>query len=872
MKTILTKATPNSEETKRELENRQLARKVAAESIVLLQNDGTLPIAPKRIALYGAGAATTIKGGTGSGEVNERYSVTIEQGLKNAGFDIGTDAWLREYESNLIESKGQHNKAVVKKLVRSNADDRINIMADSFQYPIGRAITEKDILDSKTDTCIYVIARQAGECSDRSLLKGEYNLTEDEIENIKIAAKEYDNTIVVVNIGAQFDLSPLDEIPGIGALIFFCQQGMEGGNAFADIITGKVSPSGAFSSTWAKRYEDIPHAMEYSYLKGHTDFEEYKEGIYVGYRYFDSFNVAPRYPFGYGLSYTDFRIDFVKGTVDKAAVAVSANITNIGDKYAGKKMVQLYVSAPNGKLNREYQSLVAFTKTSTLNPGESEQVNLTFDLTDIAGYDEENASFILEKGDYLLRLGENAVKTTTIAVITLDDDVVTEVCENICKAERDFEEIMPKALKTEVEESEAAKPETLKPEDIESEALKLEDVESEALKPEVVESEAAKSKAVKSEVGSEDLPHFTINSSDIITITHSYALPPTKLDSKVQNLLQELSLDDMIKVVVGTGVMGADYHFKTLGAAGHTTSLLVDKGIPNVSLCDGPAGVRVQRTSVKYKNGKIKPVDAMIEIMSSLPWFARKLMFGNPKKGSPLYQYASAFPVGTALAQTWNISLIEEVGKAIGVEMDEFGGTFWLGPGMNIHRNPLCGRNFEYFSEDPILTGKMAAAITKGVQSLEGIYATIKHYAANNQEMNRNRSNSKLSERTLREIYLKGFRIAVQEGKAKSVMTSYNLINGTYAPASYDLCTKVLRCEWGFDGVVMTDWFSTGKGLASNGKTIKAGNDLIMPGGKSFIKSLKEDLEGGLVTEDEIRLCCGRVLESALKSRLTKEL
>jgi beta-glucosidase len=228
--------------------------------------------------------------------------------------------------------------------------------------------------------------------------------------------------------------------------------------------------------------------------------------------------------------------------------------------------------------------------------------------------------------------------------------------------------------------------------------------------------------------------------------------------------------------------------------------------------------------------------------------------------------------VGTALAQTWNTPLVEQIGRAVGAEMVEFGVTYLLAPGMNIQRNPLCGRNYEYYSEDPLLTGKMAASAARGVQSFDGCYVTIKHFAANNQETNRNRTNSVVSERALREIYLKGYRIAVKEAGAKGVMTSYNKVNGVFAPNSYDLCTKILRCEWGFDGVVMTDWFSTGKGLANNGLAIKAGNDLICPGGGEFLAAMKKDFEEGLVGIDDIRLSCARILEAVINGRTGKNL
>jgi len=825
MKQIRTNARPGNEVTERETAHRKLARDAAAESIVLLKNDGTLPVAPCPVALYGAGAATTIKGGTGSGEVNERYSVTIEQGLKNSGFTVTTDPWLREYEKTMRMQKAAAMKALARKLINSSSDNRINIMANSFQYPVGRPISAADIEGSKSggcETCIYVIARQAGECSDRDLERHDFNLTQTEIDNLKTISDSYVKTVVVINVGAPMDLSPLEEIDGINALLFFCQQGMEGGSAFADIVTGSVTPSGCLTSTWPRKYEDLPNAMEYSYLKGRTDYEEYREGVYVGYRYFDSFNVAPRCEFGYGLSYTGFSIECTGASVDKTKITVKAKVTNTGNTYSGKKCVQLYVSVPSGKLTREYQSLAAFAKTGLLAPGKHEEIALDFDITGLAGYDEQSASYILEKGEYILRLGESSKTTKAIAVITLDNTVVTEVCENICRLDRELEEIKaPARMPYEIPNG---------------------------------------------------VKRLSVNSSDIKTKKNDYTVPKPVLGAKAEAILNKLNLEDMLKVVVATGMMKTDSAFFVPGAAANTTSHLAGIGLPNAVLCDGPAGLRVQRTSVKMKNGEVKPVEAYMEFMQYMPWFIRKFLLGNPKKGSPLYQYTSAFPVGTALAQTWNTPLVEQIGRAVGAEMVEFGVTYLLAPGMNIQRNPLCGRNYEYYSEDPLLTGKMAASAARGVQSFDGCYVTIKHFAANNQETNRNRTNSVVSERALREIYLKGYRIAVEEAGAKGVMTSYNKVNGVFAPNSYDLCTKILRCEWGFDGVVMTDWFSTGKGLANNGLAIKAGNDLICPGGGEFLAAMKKDFEEGLVGIDDIRLSCARILEAVINGRTGKNL
>ena len=816
-----TNATEKSGTSPRETAHRELAREAAAESIVLLKNDGLLPISACPVALFGAGAAATVKGGTGSGEVNERYSVTIEQGLANAGFTITTGPYLREYEEHLKTGKAEFYKQFSRDFLFANPNERVNLMANQFRYPSGRPVTNEDVNSAGADLCIYVIARQAGECADRKLDKYDFSFSQTEIDNLRFVSGKYARLIVVINAGGSMDISPLDEIKP-GAVVYFCQQGMEGGNALADILTGAVTPSGCLASTWPFKYQDWPNAMEYSYLKGHTDFEEYREGIYVGYRYFDSFKVKPRYEFGYGLSYTDFDIRLKDVRADGADITATVEVKNTGGKYSGKKTVQLYVSAPGGKLIREYQSLAAFAKTDVLAPGESQSVSLSFALADLAGYDTETASYILEQGGYIVRIGGSSANTQVAAVLSLSGTVTTGVCMNVCKPAHDIGEIRP--------------------------------------------AEAVYTPAP------DDVKRISVSASSIPCKTHIYQPPEFIPGEKTADTLKKLSTGDMVKVVCGTGMFGRSPAFKVQGTAGYTTPHLANIGVPNAALCDGPAGVRVQKISVRLKNGRIKPVGVAMDFFEMLPGILKKLISGNPDKGTLLYQYASAFPVGTSQAQTWNTELIGRIGKAIGAEMAEFGATFWLAPGMNIHRNPLCGRNFEYYSEDPFLTGKMAAAVTKAVQSYEGCYVTVKHYAANNQEDNRNKCDSRVGERTLREIYLRGFRIAVEEGGAMAAMTSYNKLNGIYTPNSYDLCTNLLRCEWGFSGVVMTDWLSTGRGLAGNGAAIKAGNDLIMPGGKWFRKMIKQDLKSGALNEEELRLSCARVLEAVIKGRTGIEL
>ena len=818
---LLTKASYSPEVTAREKENLQVAYQAACEGMVLLKNDGVLPFKTNKVALYGPGASMTIKGGTGSGEVNERHSVTILEGLENRGFEITTRHWIQDFEKGYAEAEEAYKIEKKKRVNFLKFGSIMNMLFDNFRAPIGRSITEEDIAASDTDTCIYVLSRQAGEGGDRRAEKGDMFLTDEEVAAISFCAENYTNFLLVINCGSSIDMSFADEIPGINAILYFCQLGTEGGNAFADIISGKASPSGKLSDTWAKQYSDIPFANEYSYLNGNLEDEYYKEGIFVGYRYFDSFGVEPSYPFGFGLSYTDFSVQSAGIAADGSRITVKASVINTGDVYAGKEVVQLYVSAPNGKLCKEFQSLAAFAKTEILQPSASETVELAFDLKSLASYREEDASYVLESGEYILRLGNSSRNTMVIGALTLKEEIIVSRNRNICPVEKQFEELN-------------------------SEYYAFETV-------------------------ADNLPHLEIDASAINTVVYAYETPEICQDGRVQTFLNTLSVEEMVDIVVGIGMFGGETRFNLPGSVGNTTSKFWDRGLANVALCDGPAGLRIQKRSTVDKKGKVKPVDLALSIFEAFPNFVKNMMTGNPEKDTVLYQYTTAFPVANALAQTWNTELMYEVGTAVYREMKEYGCTFWLAPAINIHRNPLCGRNFEYFSEDPRLCGNMAAAITKGIQQEEGFYVTVKHFACNNQEDNRNGVSSNLSERALREIYLRAFEICVRDGGAKGIMTSYNKINGVYASNCHDICTKALRNEWGFDGVVMTDWFSTNKGQSNNALAMSAGNDLIMPGGGHFKKEILKGVKTGQISEEDVRRCCGNVVKAIFNSDTQRE-
>ena len=762
------------EETLREREHRVLARQAAAEGIVLLENNGVLPLKPQKIALYGPGSRMTVKGGSGSGDVRERYSVTIEEGLKNAGFTYPTTLWMDRFKEKYDADITAWREDLEHQIQKYNPIQTMQMFCfigeHPMPYPSCTPVLEDELTD-KTDTAIYVLSRQAGEGRDRRVEKGDYLLSDVEEDSLRLLRKNYKKLILVLNCGSVMDLSILDELR-IDAVLFCGQGGMEGGNALADILTGKVSPSGHLTDTWAKHYEDYPCANTFSHRNGDLENEEYTEGIYVGYRWFDQQRIVPRYPFGHGLSYTTF--DHQVHSVSEKEVTVT--VTNTGT-CPGKEVLQLYISKPNGRLEHENRSLAAFAKSKTLTPGESQCITIPFALNDIASFDEERSAFVLEAGEYTVILNEQTVGSFQME-------------------ERMLEMVNP----------------------------------------------------IGSDVQEKLTREFT---------------------PKVQDRLQKLSDWDKIRLVVGGGYSIRCYN-NVMGAAGRTCTKLLKKGIPNIVLSDGPAGLNVNQSTTVMPDGTPRYPDGL---PTDWQWGWLKkvgpLLKDRSGKGRTVYRYMTAWPSETVQAQTWNTDLVNEIGQAVGKEMLEIGVSVWLAPGLNIHRNPLCGRNFEYYSEDPVLSGKMAAAITQGVQSMGGVGVSQKHYCCNNQEDNRTGVSANVSQRALREIYLRAFRIAVTEGKPWTVMSSYNRVNGKYVCNSFDFCTRVLRLEWGFEGLVMSDWNATEQ--CSYSEAINAGNDLIMPGTLAIAKRLRSDLKAGKLSKDALDLSAGRVLELIFKSDTCKE-
>ena len=807
--------TLSSEPTVLELKNRELSRVAAREGFVLLKNDNkALPLKNKKIALYGMGARLTVKGGLGSGSVEERYSVNIEDGLKNAGFEITTEKWLDDYDSVYSSTYQEYHD-----MVEDKVKDLVNPMeiipiAHSYvyRYPSGRLVTKEDIENSNTDTAIYVLMRQAGECNDRKLEKGDYYITDIERENLRIVSEAYKNTILVINVGGHIDLSFLDEIKGINAVVLFVQGGEEGGNALSDVLSGKVNFSGKLSDTIPLRYEDIPFGDEFSYLNGDLKNEYYKEGIYVGYRYFDSFDKDVRYPFGFGLSYTDFKIETKSVSLDKTNINIKVAVTNIGE-VSGKEVVQVYISLPGS--NKEYQRLVAFDKTKELEKGETETMDLSFSLEDCTSYNEEKAAWILDEGDYILRVGNSSRNTNLSAIFDIPQTIVVTECKNCCSLQDKLPLFYP-------------------------------DKERE----ERVECEM----------------RLRVNPEDFTTKTVSYIEPSIKETEEEKSILDSLTIGEEAWLLQGGDLRNPPKGTLEIhGAGGKTVTALLGKGIRNVLFSDGPAGVNIANKVKALPGGGFAP--AMVPERYSWGVMGKAMKAQLERiPGEIVYRYATAWPVEMLLAQTWNKELLESIGKAVGEEMLQFGITIWLSPGMNIHRNPLGGRAFEYYSEDPVLTGELAASLTKGVQSHKGLGVSLKHFCCNNTEDNRNGISSNVSERALREIYLKGFEIAVKKSQPKTVMSSYNMLNHIYTANRHDLLTDILRSEWGFEGLVMTDWGSTNEKAGRPEKTAPSGNDLIMPGSDYNRECILKAIKNGEMTPEVVRRSACRVLRMMLNA------
>ncbi len=777
-------------------EHIQLSREAAAEGMVLLKNQGEiLPFGRgQKLAVFGKGSVDYVKGGGGSGDVTVAYTRNLMEGLR-----------IKEQEGKLqvFWPAEKYYREEIEKQYAQGACPGMTLEPELPDTLVRQA-------KAFTDTAVITICRYSGEGWDRKSIvenstpnvseqsfaqmsarifeNGDFCLTHGEQKMVEKVRENFEKVAVVLNIGGMMDTSWFKRDDRIGAVLMAWQGGIEGGLAAADILCGDVNPSGKLTDTFAASLEDYPSTEGFHES---LDYVNYEEDIYVGYRYFETIPQAREkvvYPFGFGLSYTDFEIHTRKTALDLDRVKVQVEVANVG-KRPGKEVVQVYYRAPQGKLGKPSLELAAFGKTRLLQPGESQIMSLDFPVAAMASYDDTGKvrkhAYVLEAGSYELYVGnsvENLEKWERNWEI--HDDVVVQQLESQCTPTQLPRRLLSSGAFENLPVKEAV-PDTpqLTPQDVDG----LEGVEP--AQPGYGRmrrrEEEAKGRRSLREVAEGKL----------------------SLDA----FLEQLSIEDKIHLLGGqpnTGVAN------TFGMGN-----LKDYGIPNVMTADGPAGLRIQ------------------------PWCGVN---------------TTAWPCATMLACTWNTELVEQVGAAAAEEVKENNIGIWLTPAMNIHRSPLCGRNFEYYSEDPLVAGKMGAAMVRGMQSRH-IAASAKHFACNNKESNRKDSDSRVSERALREIYLKGFEIVVKESQPWTIMSSYNKINGQRASENRELLTGILREEWGFQGIVTTDWWTRGEHY----KETKAGNDVKM--GCGYPERVLEAYEKGLITEEEISICAKRVLEMMLK-------
>ena len=762
-----------------------LARQATAEGCVLLENEGqALPLREgERVAVFGRMAFHYYKSGLGSGGlVNTRYVVGILDALKDCK-EIRLDEklmgiyedWIRE--NPFDEGQGWGRVPWCQKEMEVT-DEMLGCARDN-------------------DVSLVIIGRTAGEDQDNNAGPGSYCLTETEEDMIRRVCQVSKRTVVVLNVGNIIDMSWVEKYHP-QAVLYAWQGGQEGGNGVADVLTGKVCACGKLTDTIAQSIEDYPSTENF----GDPFKNYYKEDIYVGYRYFETFaKDKVLYPFGYGLSYTSFGIkaEILKNSEEELTVA--AEVVNTG-AVKGKEVVQVYAKVPQGKLGNPARRLIGFAKTGELKPGEKEEVVIVIPKYDLTSYDDSGVTghkscYVLEEGTYEIFVGSD-VRSAESAGCYEEKFRVVEKLQEACAPVEKFSRM--KAV--------------LMPDG--SYQVVTEKVPVRTVDPQ--------------ERRKQNLPETLAYTGD-----KGYKLVDV-LDGKVsmENFVAQISEEDLIAMFRGEGMCSPKVTPGTAAAFGGVTESMKALGIPVGCCADGPSGIRMDCGTKAF-----------------------------------------SLPNGTALGCTFNTELVSDLYEMTGKELRLNKIDSLLGPGMNIHRNPLNGRNFEYISEDPLLTGRICAAQVKAMAK-SGIGSTIKHFCGNNQEVGRSTSDSVISERCLREIYLKGFEMAVREGGARSVMTTYGSVNGLWTAGSYDLCTTILRKEWGFEGIVMTDWWAKSNyeghqaAVQVKAPMVAAQNDIYMVVSDAKANPEKDDVEemlhAGKLTLGELQRNGANILGFLLKS------
>lgn len=762
---------------------RDYARKVASEGMILLENNNNvLPLINKKIAIYGRIQSDYYKSGTGSGGLVNVTDVPsfIDAFLENPRLDINEQV-LEKYNDWLLDNS-------------FNAGNGMWASEPWSQVEMEFSSKEMELLKRPDEIAVMIIGRTAGEDRDNYLGEGSYLLTKTEYNVLKNLKSVYEEVVVILNVGNVIDLNFVKELE-IDGLLLAWHGGQDGARATADVLTGYINPSGKLPTSIIK---DLNNYIATKYF-GDKLRNEYIEDIYVGYRFHETFiKEDVLYPFGYGLSYTDFKIELIDKSIENYNFNFKFEVTNTGD-ISGKEVVQLYLSAPQGKLGKPVRELVSFVKTELIKPNEKVIVSLSIDLRKYASYDDlglvQKSAYILEKGIYEFYYG-NSVRSENLALTyEVESDLIIEQLTEALAPYKSFERIRPL---------------------IKNDKFIIEVENTSKRELDIFERLA------------DNLPKEHKPTKDNHQLIDVYNEKVT-LDEYVASL----SFDELRTIIIGEGMSSPKVTSGTASAFGGVTDDLLNKGIPILAMADGPSGIRMDSGMT-----------------------------------------ATSLPNGTLIASTFNPELVTSLYELEGHEMTNYNIDVLLGPGMNIQRHPLNGRNFEYFSEDPLLTGIMASAVIKGLNNV-GVFGALKHFAANNQELARSKADSVISERALREIYLRPFEITVKAVDANVIMTSYNPINGIWAAGNYDLNTKVLRDEWGFEGIVITDWWAKmnhdqdEESITNIASMVKAQNDLYMvqPNALEFENNLIEQYEKGFVKLSELQRNAKNILSFILKTK-----
>ncbi|MGN1183699.1 MAG: glycoside hydrolase family 3 protein [Oliverpabstia sp.] len=774
---------------------KQLARQASAEGCVLLKNEKeTLPIRDNQVvSVFGRIAFHYYKSGTGSGGlVNTSYVTGILDGLRTCETIRLNEELIEIYESWISEHPFDKGKGWGQEPWSQR------------EMPLEDSVMAKAA--SSSDMALVVIGRTAGEDQDAKNEPGSYLLTDDENAMLEKVCKAFNKVAVVLNVGNIIDMKWVEKYQP-QAVMYVWQGGQEGGNGVADVLTGKVNPCGKLTDTIARNIEDYPSTKNF----GDAKVNLYQEDIYVGYRYFETF--APEkvlYPFGYGCSYTTFSLRVSSFVQEDDMVKLAVAVKNTGN-FAGKEVVQVYSSAPQGLLGKPVRELKAYEKTKELEPGEEEILEITLNMAELASYDDEGKTgnkscYVLEKGDYKIYVGTDVRNAENAGTICIGETTVVEKLTEALAPVTAFERLRPVA-------------------DTGKEGIEC-GIYNEGYEKVPLRTIAPQQKIDKAR---ENQKPYTYTGDCGYKLADVY---DGKID--MDTFISQLSDEDLMCIVRGEGMCSPKVTAGTAAAFGGVTDRLQAFGIPVGCCADGPSGIRMDCGTIAF-----------------------------------------SLPNGTSLGCTFNKKLVEELYTMTGMELRKNHVDTLLGPGINIHRNPLNGRNFEYISEDPYMTGTMAAAQIRGMGHA-GVTGTIKHFAGNNQEFHRHDVDSVVSERALREIYLKGFEMAVKDGGAYSVMTTYGAVNGIWTAGSYDLVTTILREEWGFQGIAMTDWWAKinedgGEASMQNtGIMVRAQNDLFMvvqcPEKNSNRDNSAAALKKGIVTRGEFGRCAANICQVLMRS------